>query len=89
MKLLVDETAVVEGGDNENEDTKDSDEEDLRRAVNRERERVEQILDYQNGTDSLAGPYLVKWVDWEEDSNIRESETNLGCTELLAEFYKE
>ena len=50
---------------------------------------VERILDYQNCSDRQAGLYLVKWVGWGEESNTWEPETNLGCPELLAEFYKE
>ena len=50
---------------------------------------VERILDYQNCRDRQAGLYLVKWVGWDEDTNTWEPEANLGCPELLAEFYKE
>ena len=49
---------------------------------------VEDIMDYQYCRDRQAGLYLVKWVGWDHGSDTWEPETNLGCTDLLAEFYK-
>ena len=49
---------------------------------------VEQIIDYQYCRDRQAGLYLVKWVGWDTESNTWEPETNLGCSDLLTEFFK-